>query len=105
MRGWDLLAVYVSGSDLVVWLEPLIAYPNVATALGSIPASSDTLESARGAAYEAVLKIKLYEKSRKFPLFEYGSLGYWGAISLEFVIFNEHKQKKTCYEKKKLKNA
>ncbi len=40
--GWDLAE---DGWDLAEWFERLIANAKVATVLGSIPASSDTVES------------------------------------------------------------
>ncbi len=51
--------------DLAEWFERLTANAVVATVLGSIPASSDTVES-EGAADEAVLNI--VHKKKKSPL-------------------------------------
>jgi hypothetical protein len=44
--------IYVRGWDLAEWLEPLTANAEVATILGSIPASSDKVE------YEGRRKMK-----------------------------------------------
>ncbi len=46
--------ISISGWDLAEWLERLTANAKVATVLGSIPESSDTVES-EGAADEALL--------------------------------------------------
>ncbi len=59
--GWDLAA---SGWDLAEWLEEfLTANAKVATVLGSIPASSDTVESGEaadvGVLNKAVLRIRI----------------------------------------------
>ncbi len=46
--GWDLAELWMWSSwlsDLAEWLERLAAITNVTTILGSIPASSDTVES------------------------------------------------------------
>ncbi len=51
VSGWDLAE---SGWDLAEWLERLAVNAKVATALGSIPASSDSVKP-EGAADEAVL--------------------------------------------------
>ncbi len=51
--------------DVAEWLERLTANAEVATVLGSIPASSDTVES-EGAADEAVSnKVHKFKKSKK----------------------------------------
>ncbi len=59
---------YLFGRDLAEWLERLTAKAVVATVLGSIPASSDTVES-EGRADEAVLKIVHKKiKNKKIPI-------------------------------------
>jgi hypothetical protein len=59
------------GRDLAEWLERLTVDENFATFLGSIPASSDTVESER-AAYQALLNkaIKNPLKKKKKSPFE-----------------------------------
>ncbi len=47
--------MYSNNKDLVEWLASLAINGNVATVLGSIPASSDTAWNLSGAADEAVL--------------------------------------------------
>jgi hypothetical protein len=73
--GWDLAE---SGWDLAEWLERLTANAVVIAVLGSIPASSDTVES-EGAADTAVLnfvhkKKKIFKKS-PFTIWEVQNFG------------------------------
>jgi hypothetical protein len=67
--GWDLAKC---AWDPTEWLERLTANAEVATGQGSIPASSDTVES-EGVADKAVLK-KVHKKTKK-NLFKYAKSG------------------------------
>jgi hypothetical protein len=63
MEEFAALCATLCGCDLAEWLERLAVNAKVATDLGSIPASSDTVES-EGAADEAVLN----NVHKKIPL-------------------------------------
>jgi hypothetical protein len=54
------------GWDLADWLKRLAANANVSTVLGSIPASSDTVENC-GAANEAVFN-NVHKKEKKIKI-------------------------------------
>ncbi len=80
--GWDLVEC---GWDLAEWLEFLTANALVATVLGSIPASSETVEFEG----EAVLNIvhRLYKTCRDLNNWSKGRICLWKKNWLSFLIF------------------
>ncbi len=74
---WQALCTYWDEIYLAEWLERLTANAVVATVLGSIPASSDTVGS-EGRADEALLNIvhKKRKKFKKIPLLKNIGIGY-----------------------------
>ncbi len=59
--------IFTSGWDLAEWFGHLIAHAKVATVLGSMPASSDTLESDRQKIKQRW--IEYFKNLKKFPSF------------------------------------